>query len=231
MRSWAALWSGSRPFPLSPARARWPHRTAPAPRFPRGADDRAQLHDRLIEEPRRFAMTRDQRRSGGPNPSITAAGVAPGVEGAPNDPGDVGVHRRCGAFVRKACHRARRVAADARQLDQLRRVGRDDPVPPVHDLTGEAVKIGGAAIVPQALPGFPHRGPGCRCQMANGGESLQKPGVVGLDSGHLGLLQHDLGHQHPVRVTSASPGQVPSVPPVPAAQQTPESKVPLGGSF
>lgn len=176
-------------------------------------------------------MPRDQCCSGGPDPSITAAVASPGVERAPDDPGNIRIHRWCDPLIRKACHSARGVAADARQLDQLRRVGRDDAVPPGDHFTGQAVKIGGAAVVSQPFPGFPHHRRGRRGQMPNRRELLQEPGVEGLDPGHLGLLQHDLGHQDPIGVASAPPRQVASMPPVPAGQHAAEAKVSLGGSF
>lgn len=42
--------------------------------------------------------------------------------------------------------------------------------------------------------------------MVQGRERIQKAGVILRDSGHLGLLQHDLGNQNPIGVTGAAPG-------------------------
>ncbi len=42
--------------------------------------------------------------------------------------------------------------------------------------------------------------------------------VVSLDPRHLGLLEHELGHDHVVGIPGASPGQIPAVAPKPTEQ-------------
>ena len=46
--------------------------------------------------------------------------------------------------------------------------------------------------------------------------------VVCLDPGHLGLLEHELGHDHVVGIPGAPPGQVAAVPPKPPEQAAAE---------
>ena len=49
-------------------------------------------------------------------------------------------------------------------------------------------------------------------------ELLKPLFVFWLDPVHLGLLQHDLGHQNPIGISGSPPGQITSVPVVPAEE-------------
>ena len=95
-------------------RARRPHRALPAPRHPRRAHQRAQLHDRLIERPGTLPRARDDRGRRLPYRRPCSRAPQPRMKGPAKHPRHVGVHRRRGALVGEARHRPGRVASDAR---------------------------------------------------------------------------------------------------------------------
>jgi hypothetical protein len=82
----------------------------------------------------------------------------------------------------------------------------------------------GPAIIPEPFPGFPHlNGRGCGKRI-DAGKELEEPVVIGFDPGHLGLLQHELGYQNPVRISGLPPRQVSSISTEPAEEGAAERR-------
>src|SRR2546430_4087777 len=65
-----------------------------------------------------------------------------------------------------------------------------------------------ARIVPQPIPRFPHHARGCTSQAPEIRKPLEKPRIVLPHPAHLRLLQHELRHEHAVRIARAAPRQV-----------------------
>jgi hypothetical protein len=55
-------------------------------------------------------------------------------------------------------------------------------------------------------------------KMFHGGQTFQEPGIIPLDGFYPGLLKHDLGQPNTVGIPVFSPGQIPSVIPIPGKQ-------------
>ena len=70
------------------------------------------------------------------------------------------------------------------------------------------MQVARTAVVAQPAPQRQHVVQVGRCQGLHIREALQETGVVVAHRDHLGLLQHDLGQPHPVRVARGLPGQV-----------------------
>ena len=188
--------------------ARPPYRTLPALRDSRGADQRSQLHDRLVVRPRRPAVPCVQPGGGVPEAALAGGAARPRVKRPPEHPGHVGVHRGLGALEREARHGAGGVPADARQPPQRRGVRRDGARLFVGDDPRQLVEVGGAPVVAEALPALPHRRRPRSCQGVHGGKPGQEPRPVRLDPRHLRLLEHEFGHQHRVGIAGTPPGEV-----------------------
>ena len=81
------------------------------------------------------------------------------------------------------------------------------PVVAGDGLAGDAVEVGGAAVVAEALPGLPHpagRGVG---EVVHRWVPFEEARIVFGDPSDLGLLEHELGHQHVVGIAGGAPGQ------------------------
>ena len=100
--------------------------------------------------------------------------------------------------------------ADARQpLHRLDRV-REPPAEFVNDCSRGLVQVAGPRVVAESRPQVQHLVDRRGSQRGDVGETLHEPLEVRDDRGHLGLLQHDLGHPHAIRRGVALPGQVPA---------------------
>ena len=71
-------------------------------------------------------------------------------------------------------------------------------------------------VVSEGVPGTCGLTRSRRRQGLHRREPLKPLFVFWLDPVHLGLLQHDLGHQNSIGITGSPPGQITSVPVVPA---------------
>ena len=100
----------------------------------------------------------------------------------------------------------RRIAANARQFANRRDIaGKDSPVSILHDLGG-GMKIPGAVVIAEALPGVENivlRSARKRIEI----RESAKPFIIIRDyGGDLGLLKHELGDQDRVRIAGFAPG-------------------------
>ncbi|MNV62971.1 hypothetical protein D3C71_1555430 [compost metagenome] len=84
-------------------------------------------------------------------------------------------------------------AADAGQRGDGLGRGRKASVPVARNLLRATVQVPGAGVIAQAGPVRHHVFLGGRRQRRHVREALQEAVVIGDDSGHLSLLQHDLG--------------------------------------
>ena len=130
----------------------------------------------------------------------------------------VRVDRRDGLLVRERRYRASSVRSDPRELDELVRIigqrgnavsgnafsGLASP----GNLFGQRVQIPRPRIVSQPIPSLSH------CARPRPGQSLEirkaleKSRIVLRHAAHLCLLQHELGHEHAVRIARLAPWQV-----------------------
>jgi hypothetical protein len=102
--------------------------------------------------------------------------------------------------------------ADAGQAGQRLAVGRESPAMLGHHGLCAAVQVARPAVIAQPAPQRQHLVQGCGRQGLHVRKALQEAAVVTQHGGHLGLLQHDLGQPHAVRVARTLPGQaVPAV--------------------
>ena len=53
---------------------------------------------------------------------------------------------------------------------------------------------------------------------------MQEAVIIRLDPPHLGLLEHELGDQDPIRITGSAPGEVPAVLAEPAEEGAPKRR-------
>src|SRR5438034_11043023 len=70
------------------------------------------------------------------------------------------------------------------------------------------MEIPRAGVVSQPLPGFPYSAGPRPCQRLEIWEALEKSRIVLRHAAHLRLLQHELGHEHAVRIARLAPWQV-----------------------
>ena len=140
------------------------------------------------------------------------------MEDSPQDPGNVGIDCRLREFVGETGNRAGRVGADPGECAERGDVSWQGAAMVGDDFSRQTVQIGGTAVVSESGPGLldaTARGLGERF---DGGKAFQESGPVALDSGHLRLLEHDLGDEDTIRVAGASPRQVPAVTTEPGQQ-------------
>jgi hypothetical protein len=126
--------------------------------------------------------------------------------GSPEDTTDVRVLGKNRLAECEAADRLRGVGADAGELGQVRGPAfRGDP------LAG-AMKIDGAPVVAEPLPGTDHVRRRRACERGCGRPALQPVEVARNDARDLRLLQHHLRDEDCVRITSAAPGQIAPLP-------------------
>jgi hypothetical protein len=118
----------------------------------------------------------------------------------------------------KSRDRVRRIAANARQLTNRRDVaGKDPPVSILHNLRG-GMKIPGAVVIAEALPGVENivlRSAGDRSEI----REAAKPFIIIRDyGGDLGLLKHELGDENRVGIAGFAPRQIAAVAAKPAEE-------------
>ena len=184
-------------------------RTQPASWRPRGADDRAQLHQRH-RKPRGHLVGRQQCRYVG---VVTHRGWRAGVGHAVHHPrhhaAHIGVHHRYPLAIGEAGYGACGVAPDTRQGQQGIDVVGNHIVVVARDDGGALVQALGPPRVAQLAPGAQHirgagRGGG-RC----GGPALHPIGPDRQHPGYRRLLQHEFADQDLPRADAGfSPRQV-----------------------
>src|SRR5712664_2063360 len=177
--------------------------------LPRHANQRSQLHYRLIEFPGAFAVPRHQLARQVPDLCCTLQVTrCTTEEHAPEHPVDVGIDGRHGLLVGKRRDSPCCVGPDTGQLDQIvGRIRQRAAVVPT-DHARKRVEIRSSRVVAEAIPSLPHRpGPSPR-QRFEIGEALQKPRIVLRHAAHLRLLQHELGDEHAVRIAGLAPRQI-----------------------
>ena len=130
------------------------------------------------------------------------------MKNSPEHAGDIGINRRFRKFVGKARDRPGGVGSDAGQSPERHRVAWEDATVVCYHLTGQAVQIGGTAIVAESGPGLLHATGRSLGEVVDGGEVLEKATPVTFDARNRGLLEHHFGHEDVIWVAGATPGQV-----------------------
>ena len=138
------------------------------------------------------------------------------MEGAANDPGNVGIDRRFPPFEGETGDGARCIPSHPGQLTELDRIVGKAPITVGHHLACQGVQVMRTAVVAQPVPGLAHGGWRGIGQVMDGGEAAQEGRVEPFHPAYLGLLQHELGDGHPIGIASAAPGQVTPVAAKPA---------------
>jgi hypothetical protein len=142
------------------------------------------------------------------------------AEGSPSDdPPDVCVHRRDGFAVTDGGNGRGGVGTNARESPKEGGILRDDALVSALNLPRRFVQGNGATVVPKAGPGPQDRAPGRPGQVAGGWKELEKSRIRGGYPRNLGLLEHDLADQDPVRVGRTQPPRIGPPPrPVPGEE-------------
>jgi len=145
------------------------------------------------------------------------------MKGSAEDAGDVRVDGWSCALIRKTGDGSCGVAPYPGQPEKLLGIGGNDSGVLADDLLCQLMKVGSPAIIAQTLPAFPDPCRRSRGQRTDGGIRFEKPVIVGLNASDLGLLQHELGDENVIGISSPAPRQIASVPPEPPEEQFPES--------
>lgn len=198
------------------------HRTFPTPCHARSTDQRAELHDRLVERPRALSSPGNDLLGGAPKPGAEPLARRAGVKRSSQHPGDIGVHCRGRAFEGEAGHCPGGVAAHTWQPPQLDGVGRDKAGTLAYYFLSQPMQVGRAPIISQPFPALPHHCRRRRRERLDRGILLQKALIICLNPRHLSLLQHELGYDHVVGIAGPAPGQVAAVPAKPAEEAAAE---------
>ena len=186
----------------------------------------AEVHDRLVPlggsvdvQPRRRRFTEDT--------SGHVIGPCGEIDARPHAL-DVRVHRGDRNPVREARHSGAGVLPDPGQAPQRNGIARHHPVVTVHDLRRGPMQGDGAAGVTEPAPRAQHVAERRRGQRRGVREALDERLECRCDAHRLGLLQHDLAHQHGERIGPArtaprgsAPGVCPSSRAVPGEQRFP----------
>ena len=167
-----------------------------ASRVARGADRCAQIHHRLgiVAGPFRRGQCFGQGREfglGGGQGRVT-------IKQARHNPFDIPVHHGFGPLKGNGCDCRRCIGSDPRQRQQIGPGIRKPPVMPDTDRAGTFQQVAGTGVIAQPGPGG-HDLVVWRCgKRVNIGPACREPLKIIPDSGHGGLLQHDLGQPDPV---------------------------------
>ena len=187
--------------------AGFPDRAFTAAWRARGADERAEFHERAIENA--CATFRHERDRLCPQRGLACGGVngRVQVEQACEDAGDVGIHERLGEIVCEARNRARGVAADAGQRADVRGVARHCAAVRGDDGLRGAVEVARARVVAEALPEREHV-IFLRCGERWKVREAREPAFVKRnDRRDLRLLEHDFRDEDRVWIPRATPRQ------------------------
>ena len=132
-----------------------------------------------------------------------SAGQRPGHEAA-----GVGVDEADVVLEGEHEHRSGGVGPDARQGEEGVEVFRKGPAVVGHHGCCTPMEVDGPAVVPEAFP-RPHHVSDGRCRAAGRRrEPFEERGPTGLHPRHLGLLEHQLRHQHRPGITGRPPRQI-----------------------
>ena len=181
-------------------------------------DGGPQLHHGLVERPR--GIHGDDLGQGRRHLLFHGGGgdvpLVPSDAGG--DPQHVAVHRRHGQAKGDGGDGPGGVVPHPGQgVDVLVGAG-ERPAEVVHDLPGGLLQVPGPAVIAQPLPQLHQPVLGQGGQSRRVGSGIEKAAVVVQHRRHPGLLQHDLGHPHPIGGGGAAPGQHPGVVPIPQQQ-------------
>ena len=154
--------------------------------------------ERLIPRPRLFARHESVSQLLGGAPGQGSAGHRPGQH-----PGDIDVHNRPYARRRR---RARHAPCTARCPGRPGGPRAAGTAPPCFSTIERARReVGGAAVVAEARPGTEDIAEAKRRRTRPGQGSGQEVAVGAHHAGCLGLLEHELAHEHRPRVPGGPP--------------------------
>ena len=177
-------------------------RALAAARIALGADLGPEVHHRLVPcpaLPRRHQFVRDALGFGRRQPVTHPAGQNAAHVGID----DAGVHAE-----RERLHCPSGVGAHARQRQQVVETGGYLAVVVLSDDRRRPPQVASSPGVAQSLPSSQHVGQLRCCALLRRRPTLGEGLKVRQHPFHLGLLQHDLGHQHQPWVAGAPPRQV-----------------------
>src|SRR5947207_2522530 len=205
-------------------------RTFGAARDTSGAYQRAELHDGLVMRPGRATGARQQRARDAPDFAFARCRpvVDVGDEGAAQYARDVGVDELRAPLVRERRDGTRGIVADPGELAQQLRIRGQWLVRQcalLCHLASEAMEVAGTSIVPESLPRLAHL-PRMRArQLRECREAMEEPIVVRDDARDLGLLEHELRHEHAIWIAGLSPWKVAAAAPIPFSQPATEGRL------
>src|SRR6266516_1453630 len=180
-----------------------------ASRFSRHTNQGSQLHGGLVEFPGAFPVAGHQSTRQLPDPRCTLHVARCTIEEhAPEHAIDVRIYSWHWLLVSKCRDGSCCVWTNARELDELFRCVGQLAVVILTDHARKRVEIGSPRVVSQPIPSLTHRaGPRPR-QRLEIRKALEESRIVLRHAAHLRLLQHELGHEHAVRIARAPPWQV-----------------------
>ena len=177
----------------------------------RTADRLAELHQRLVELPRRVAR-QHLLQSGREASADPGGGDVARVACPPRgDPEAVRLEGDHGGSVEEARQSARHIRAHARKLLPLGDGRWEAPGALPDDPLGRLVEVARAGVVAGSLPGLQDLLPPGPGQRLDGGEATREPLEVGDRLLDAGLLKEHLGDPDLVRVAVGPPGERASV--------------------
>ena len=198
-------------IPCSSPRAEGHRGALVAARRARGADRRAELHERLIPVAGVSVAVGDERLGQPPQAGVAAGrlDVVLDREEAGEDAGHVPVDDGGPPAEGDAGDGPGRVGADTLEASELLERARYDAVVLQGDLLGGRVEHAGTPVVAKAAPEGEHALLRRLREVPDGRELPEKALVVGNDRADARLLEHRLADPHRVRVARPSPGQIP----------------------
>ena len=193
-----------------------------AMRHSRGADQCAELHERLVVRPSGLAGARQQRLRDCPQHLLPRARLARhvGREHALKHPRDVRVHQLGAALVRERAHRTRGVRADTRQRAQGRRVGRQRAssiASAIRYDPRQCVQVARAGIVAESGPRFRDAAWPCTREVVQRWKGLEECRLLRHHARDLRLLEHQFRHEDAIGIARPAPRQVASMRAKPAS--------------
>ena len=203
------------------------HRAEIALWLSRSADQRAELHKRLVQVRAgsltivaKISRSADELFSEFPEsvPGGLLSGILLDSKQATEDANDIAIENRRGLIERDAANRSGGVAADAGQFENVVECSRkSSPMLADEKLRG-LLQIAGACVIAQAFPKFQDAFRGCAGQRPNRRQLTHPAFPIWNHGFHLCLLEHDLGNPDCVRIARATPWKVAGVPGKPGEQ-------------
>ena len=174
----------------------------------RQADGRAEVHEGLIQGTcclTAWVIWRERFLDGTADGGL--GDVLAALQHAHGDAQDVAVDSGQGQAEGNRADGAGRVAADARQLEQRRKIRGQLAAVLLADHAGGLLEVARPAVVAESLPEFHEELVVAAREALDVGQCLEEARVVGDDGRGARLLQHDLREPGVIRCDLLAPGQ------------------------